>query len=207
MSLSSNLSIIFGGAKYHKSSPYGYRIHPITKKKTFHYGIDLACNKVPLYALGEGTVYKTGYDKSAGNFVYIKHGSVVAAYFHLTSIAVKKGQTVHKGTRIGIAGTTGASTGTHLHFGIRNISTWKWQNPETWLSNYASASSAKTMKVIAKSGVKIRSGAGTSYKRVGSLSYGTSIKVTSTKKVGKDVWVKHYKGWSCAKQGSSTYIK
>ncbi|MGN0693723.1 MAG: peptidoglycan DD-metalloendopeptidase family protein [Lentihominibacter sp.] len=208
MSLASNLNIIFGGAKYRKSSPYGYRIHPITKKKTFHYGVDYACSKVPLYALGEGVVYKTGYDKSAGNFVYIKHGSVAVAYFHLTSIAVKKGQKVHKGTRIGISGTTGASTGVHLHLGVRNISTWKWQNPETWLNSYTgSSASYKTMKVVTPSGVKVRSGAGTSYAVKSVLSNSTSIKVTETKKVGNEIWVRHSNGWSCAKQGSKTYIK
>lgn len=212
MSLASNLDIIFNGAKHRKSSPYGWRTHPITKKRNFHYGVDYACGKVPLYALGEGVVYKRGYDKSAGNYVYVKYGGVAVAYFHLTSIAVKKGQKVHKGTRLGIAGTTGSSTGVHVHIGVRNIKTWKWQNPETWLSNYSggksnSSSGGKTMKVVAKSGVKIRSGAGTSFKAKGALPYGASIKVTATVVNGRDTWVKHSKGYSCAKQGSRTYIK
>ena len=174
MSTESTLKIIFGGAAHRRTSGYGWRIHPTKKTKKFHYGVDYGCSKVPVYALESGTVYKKGYQAGgAGNYVYVKYPrlGVAVAYFHLSSIAVKQGQSVGKGTKIGVAGTTGASTGVHLHIGVRNLSSWKWRNPETWLANYkspnsgSSASSSSGYRVgstyTLKKAMKVRSGAGT----------------------------------------------
>ena len=60
MSTASTLAIIFGGASYRKTSGYGYRIHPRTKKKRFHYGVDYGCGKVAVHAIESGVVYKRG---------------------------------------------------------------------------------------------------------------------------------------------------
>lgn len=139
MSKESTLQIIFGGKNWKKeTSPYGWRTHPITKRKSFHYGSDFSCNKVPVYAIEQGTVYKRGYDSSAGYYVYVyyKRLGVCVAYFHLSGISLKKGASVKKGTKIGVAGTTGSSTGVHLHVGVRVLKTWKWTNSDTWLANY-----------------------------------------------------------------------
>lgn len=166
MSKESTLQIIFGGKHWRKeTSPYGWRVHPITGNKKFHYGSDFSCNKVPVYAIEAGTVYKRGYDKSAGNYIYVYYSrlGVCVAYFHLTSVAVAKGAKVKKGTKVGVAGTTGGSTGVHLHVGVRVKSTWKWTNSDTWLSNYTPKQSAKqtykggfpTITVNAKSGNRL----------------------------------------------------
>ena len=115
MSTESTLKIIFGGASHRRTSGYGWRVHPTKKTKKFHYGVDYGCGKVAVHALESGTVYKRGYDKSAGNYVYVKYArhGVCVAYFHLSSISVKQGQAVSRGTKVGVAGSTGTSTGVH----------------------------------------------------------------------------------------------
>ena len=105
MSTESTLKIIFGGASHRRTSGYGWRVHPTKKTKKFHYGVDYGCGKVAVHALESGVVYKRGYDKSAGNYVYVKYAryGVCVAYFHLSSISVKQGQTVSRGTKVGVA--------------------------------------------------------------------------------------------------------
>ncbi len=195
MSTESTLKIIFGGAAHRRTSGYGWRIHPAKKTKRFHYGVDYGCSKVSVYALESGTVYKRGYDSSAGNYVYVKYPryGVAVAYFHLSSISVRQGQSVGRGTKVGVAGSTGSSTGVHLHIGVRSLSTWKWQNPETWLANYTSPSSGSSASSSSgyrvgstytlKTAMKVRSGAGTGYaqKRVNQLTAGGKRAATSTK--------------------------
>lgn len=102
------------------SSPYGWRIHPVYGYKKFHYGIDLAANKgTPIVASRAGKVIKATYDSSAGYFVTIDHGDGYSSkYLHMTHYIVKKGDYVSAGQVIGYVGSTGASTGPHLHFGI-----------------------------------------------------------------------------------------
>ena len=102
------------------SSAYGWRIHPVYGYKKFHYGIDLAANKgTPIVASRSGKVIKATYDKSAGYFVTIDHGDGYSSkYLHMTHYIVKKGDYVSAGQVIGYVGSTGASTGPHLHFGI-----------------------------------------------------------------------------------------
>lgn len=102
------------------SSEFGYRIHPITGKRSLHEGIDLA-NAVgtEIYAAKSGVVEDVGYNDSMGNFVLINHGNgFKSIYMHLTKYCVKQNQNVETGELIGYMGSTGESTGSHLHFGI-----------------------------------------------------------------------------------------
>jgi murein DD-endopeptidase MepM/ murein hydrolase activator NlpD len=232
MSLASTLHIIFGGASYRKTSGYGYRIHPITKKKTFHYGVDYGCSKVPLYAIEDGVVYKRGYQANgAGNYVYVKYPrlGVAVAYFHLTSISLGVGATVKKGTKVGVAGTTGASTGVHLHIGVRSLSSWQWQNPETWLTNYQAPSGGTSYGVgktyTLQANMKVRTGAGTKYAQkkrsqltkdgqknalsgtYAVLKKGTKVTAKIVIASGSDIWLQIPSGYVCAKQGGTVYIK
>ena len=103
------------------SSAYGWRIHPVYGTKKFHYGIDLAANKgTPIVATRAGKVTKATYDNSAGYYVTIDHGDgFVSRYLHMTHYIVKKGDYVAAGQTIGYVGSTGASTGPHLHFGLK----------------------------------------------------------------------------------------
>lgn len=102
------------------SSPFGTRIHPITRKKHTHKGIDLAAPKMtPIYATADGEVTFSGRNGGYGNFVKINHrNGYKTAYAHMHRIAVKKGSDVHKGDLIGYVGTTGSSTGNHLHYEV-----------------------------------------------------------------------------------------
>ena len=102
------------------TSPYGYRTHPVYGGKRFHYGVDLAAPKgTPIYATRAGTVTIAKYDSSAGNYVQINHGDgYKSVYMHMTKDTVSVGQYVSQGQVIGYCGSTGASTGPHLHFGI-----------------------------------------------------------------------------------------
>ena len=102
------------------TSPFGYRIHPISGTKKFHYGVDLAApTGRPIYATRAGTVSIATYDGSAGNYVQINHGDgYKSIYMHMTHYIVKRGQHVTQGQVIGYCGSTGGSTGPHLHFGI-----------------------------------------------------------------------------------------
>ena len=102
------------------TSPYGWRIHPIYGYRKFHYGVDLAGpSGTPIVATRAGVVEKTSYDSSSGYYVKIDHQDGFASkYLHLTRYIVKPGQSVSAGQVIGYMGSTGASTGPHLHFAI-----------------------------------------------------------------------------------------
>lgn len=102
------------------SSPYGYRVHPIHGYTIFHSGIDLAAYQgVPIYASRGGTVTAATYDSAAGYYVTINHGDgYSSSYLHMTHYVVGVGQSVNQGELIGYVGSTGGSTGPHLHFSI-----------------------------------------------------------------------------------------
>lgn len=113
------------------TSPFGGRIHPITKKYNYHNGLDLGANaRTPIYASKAGTVIEsldgvTGSTPSTGNYVKILHDDgTYTRYLHMTvnSVKVKKGDRVEQGQQIGAVGTTGSSTGNHLHFEIYDSS-------------------------------------------------------------------------------------
>ena len=105
---------------YYVSSKYGYRKDPITKKKRFHPGIDLAGTwHEDVHAPADGTVIFAGRNGGYGNLIRIKHKyGVVTAYGHLQKVLVTKGQKVTIGKTIGKMGSTGRSTGQHLHYEI-----------------------------------------------------------------------------------------
>lgn len=103
------------------SSKFGYRYHPITGKYTLHKGIDMAAKKgTPIYATRAGHVTTAAYQAGgAGYYVNINHGDgYQSIYMHMTNYIVKAGQYVEAGEIIGYVGSTGGSTGPHLHFGI-----------------------------------------------------------------------------------------
>ena len=105
---------------YYFSSYYGWRASPFTGKRTFHGGIDMAARKgTAVYPALDGTVLETGYNSTYGNYIYIKHHSgYKTLYAHLSAINTKKGRFVYTNTKIGEVGSTGLSTGPHLHFSI-----------------------------------------------------------------------------------------
>ncbi|MFC5700821.1 murein hydrolase activator EnvC family protein [Cohnella faecalis] len=113
-------------ANYKLSSPFGYRIHPITGKKKLHAGMDMAVAQgTPIYAAESGVVIVAQAWSGYGNCVIIDHGGGLwTLYGHIKAngILVEKGQTVKRGQKIALVGSTGQSTGPHLHFEVRKNS-------------------------------------------------------------------------------------
>lgn len=106
---------------YRLSSQFGYRIHPITGVAHSHTGIDIpASGGTSILAAKSGQVVTSAYHYSYGNYVVIDHGNGNSTlYAHMRSRAVSEGQMVTQGQVIGYVGTTGSSTGNHLHFEVR----------------------------------------------------------------------------------------
>ena len=106
---------------YTITSPFGMRVHPILGYEIMHNGIDMACSQgTPIYATRAGTVTTAAYQAGgAGYYVSINHlDGFSSIYMHMTHYVVSAGQSVSQGQLIGYVGSTGLSTGPHLHFGI-----------------------------------------------------------------------------------------
>ncbi len=114
------------------SSEYGYRIHPIYGTQKFHNGVDLAApGGSPILAAYDGVVVAATYNASMGNYVMIDHGDgLYTIYMHASSLLVSAGQSVSRGQKIALVGSTGNSTGNHLHFSVRlngsYVSPWNY---------------------------------------------------------------------------------
>ena len=106
---------------FRMSSSYGMRTHPVLGGLRGHKGIDMAApTGTPVYATGDGVVGKAEWFSSYGNFIAINHGAELETrYAHLSRMAVSAGQRVRKGDLIGYVGSTGRSTGPHLHYEVR----------------------------------------------------------------------------------------
>lgn len=115
------------------SSYYGYRIHPIFKTKKLHTGIDIpAPTGTPIKAAADGTVIYSDWLGGYGKAVMVDHGGgIVTLYGHNSSLTAKVGQNVVRGATIAKAGSTGNSTGPHLHFEVRKNGTYI--DPMSWL--------------------------------------------------------------------------
>lgn len=130
------------GGSYYISSGFGYRIHPTLGYSKLHGGIDITGSGAygkPIYAIADGRVILASYNGSYGNCIMIDHGSyngtsIVSLYAHCASIAVGNGSSVSKGQVIGYVGSTGRSTGAHLHFEIR--ANGERVNPLNFYSSY-----------------------------------------------------------------------
>ena len=109
------------------SSGYGLRFHPISGGQKAHLGVDFAApTGTPVRVVGDGVVDFAGWQRGYGNFIVVNHrNNQSTAYAHLSSILVRKGQRVEQGSNIGLVGSTGASTGAHLHFEFRDAGVHK----------------------------------------------------------------------------------
>ncbi|EME7170163.1 peptidoglycan DD-metalloendopeptidase family protein [Enterococcus faecium] len=108
------------------TSPFGGRADPTGFSGSFHNGIDMGgTSSTPIMASRSGTVVQASFDGSAGNYIIIDHGDGYYSYYlHLSNYIATPGQSVSVGQTIGTMGTTGNSTGVHLHFGIATSSNW-----------------------------------------------------------------------------------
>ena len=121
------------------TSPFGMRADPFSGAQSMHKGVDIAGGGTDILATNSGTVEvaANGYNWGYGNYVMINHGSINGAamkslYAHLSSISISAGQKVTKGQKIGVMGSTGNSTGNHLHFEIRKNDVH--ENPENYIT-------------------------------------------------------------------------
>lgn len=114
------------------SDDYGERMHPTLNVKKFHNGVDMAApGGSPILAAYNGTVVAASYSSTMGNYIMIDHGdNLYTIYMHASKLYVSQGAEVKKGDKIAAVGTTGRSTGNHLHFGVRlngsYVSPWNY---------------------------------------------------------------------------------
>ncbi len=117
------------------TSEFGWRLHPITGERKFHSGIDFGASfGTPIYAVEAGTVDFAGEKGGYGNTVVIKHTKLSTLYGHARALYVAVGERVTRGQVIAAVGSTGMSTGPHLHFEVRVND--KPQNPRPYLQQY-----------------------------------------------------------------------
>lgn len=116
------------------SSKFGYRVDPFHRRSAFHSGIDFrAKSGTAIHATGAGRVVKAGRNGGYGNMVEIDHGNgITTRYAHMSRILVKKGQKVSIGQIVGKVGSTGRSTGPHLHYEVRRSD--KATNPQRFIN-------------------------------------------------------------------------
>lgn len=126
-------AFVFPLASYTRvSSDYGYRIHPILNVEKFHNGVDFAAPKgTNIYAAYDGVVVAATYSATMGNYVMINHGGgLYTIYMHASKLSVSRDDIVVRGEKIGEVGSTGRSTGNHLHFTVRKngeyVSPWEY---------------------------------------------------------------------------------
>ena len=114
------------------SDDYGNRTHPILGVQQFHNGVDMAApGGSPILAAYDGKVVAAAYNASMGNYIMINHGDgLYTIYMHASALYVSTGETVTRGQKIAAVGTTGRSTGNHLHFSVRKdgayVSPWNY---------------------------------------------------------------------------------
>ena len=219
MSTISNATFLDGS--HYITSPYGYRTLGGTTK--FHYGVDYGtnCKNIPIYALEEGSVYSCGYEKNgAGYYVWIKYPRINKRflYCHLReSTKLAKGDKVTKGTLLGYTGTTGNSTGIHLHLGVRDLTTGNYEDPEAFSKKYDNGdtvtSATSNRYTVTASYLRVRTGPGTSYRQLSFneltanakqqiLKYNNGVQHNCFPKglvfdaiETKDGWARTYSGW------------
>lgn len=134
---------------YRTYSRFGPRTPPTKGASSFHQGWDIGSNmNAPIVAALAGTVEVAQYgDPGAGNYLVINHGDGIRThYFHCNSLLVKAGEQVQQGQVIALAGSTGVSTGAHLHFGLS--SNWKYIDPEPFLPDPKDAEAAYEGEIV-----------------------------------------------------------
>lgn len=133
LSMANKSGMLWPTGRRSVSSVYGYRMHPIYKRKIFHEGIDLRGHSgSPVYAALDGRVSFVGWVRGYGKIIVVRHGNGLSTrYAHLSATQVKRGQRIVKGQVIGKVGKTGTATGPNLHFEVRKNGLH--QNPLTYL--------------------------------------------------------------------------
>jgi murein DD-endopeptidase MepM/ murein hydrolase activator NlpD len=115
------------------SSGFGWRADPFTGRRALHEGVDIASRlDSPIHAMGDGVVSHAGPKAGYGLMVEVTHGNIVTRYAHAKSVLVKVGDRVDRGQPLATVGTSGRSTGPHLHFEV--LREGKFVNPGPYLN-------------------------------------------------------------------------
>ena len=128
--------IIFAGANHKVTSPYGMR------NGKMHYGTDYGTylQNLPQYAIEDGEVHSKGYEaNAAGYYIWVKYPRINKRFLHChlqKAVTLNKGDKVQRGTLLGYTGSTGNSTGIHLHLGVRDLTTNAYEDPEKFAETY-----------------------------------------------------------------------
>lgn len=128
--------LIFAGEFHKVTSPYGMR------NGKMHYGTDYGTDRknIPQYAIEDGEVYSKGYEaNAAGYYIWVKYPRINKRFLHChlqKPVTLNKGDKVQRGTLLGYTGTTGNSTGIHLHLGVRDLTTNAYEDPEKFAATY-----------------------------------------------------------------------
>lgn len=140
------------------TSPFGMRTHPIDNVRQMHNGIDISTRHDDLLATeNDGKVIKTGYDsQGGGNYVKVEYArddgsKTVATYCHLSQTDVKVGDSVNAGQKLGVSGSSGKSTGDHLHFAIDQVAsdgTSRKVDPASYLAEIAQKGNIQTTALL-----------------------------------------------------------
>ncbi|MBP8935889.1 MAG: M23 family metallopeptidase [Prevotella sp.] len=109
------ISVSYPLKKIKVNSNFGMRNDPFTGKPAKHNGLDLHAQGDEVYSMLAGRIKKVGKDKRSGNYVVLEYGNYTVSYCHLSKVLVRKGDSVNAGDAVGISGSTGRSTGEHLH--------------------------------------------------------------------------------------------
>lgn len=185
-------------------------------KKKRHRGIDLVDKrgtKAPIYATADGTVSASGrgsWDKSYGNMVAIYHGhGTYTNHAHMSRRCVRQGQKVKAGQIIGYQGSTGNSTGNHLHYEIHLGKKWNRVNPKPYLDSLKRPTYKIGKTYTLTESMNVRKGGGTNYDKVTTKSNGSKIVVKDVKKKSNgEVWLKiDGSGWICGYSQRKVYVK
>lgn len=136
------------------SSNYGMRVHPVLGRRSRHKGIDLAApTGTPIYATADGKVSRADRSRTYGLVVYLEHGAdLQTRYAHMSRMLVADGQAVKKGDVIGYVGSTGRSTGPHLHYEVRVDGVAV--NPIPYMKETEQRAEARTERVLGAGGRK-----------------------------------------------------
>lgn len=166
-------NIIFNGKDHYITSPYGSRTVISTsagKTASYHSGTDYGTNgkKIAQYAIEDGTVISCGKDSAANGYalyVWVKYPRINKKFlhYHLDSISVKSGQKVKRGTLLGYTGMTGKATGVHLHLGVKDLTTDKYEDPEKFAKTYTESGYKTGLYQVTADLLRVRKGASTSY--------------------------------------------
>lgn len=128
--------LIFAGEFHKVTSPYGMR------NGKMHYGTDYGTDRknIPQYAIEDGEVYSKGYEaNAAGYYIWVKYPRINKRFLHChlqKPVTLNKGDRVQRGTLLGYTGSTGNSTGIHLHLGVRDLTTNAYEDPEKFAATY-----------------------------------------------------------------------